>query len=84
MVVCTHGEVIHQLQASLGKQAPHNFNADAPREKASVWVLERSSGRFVSARYILPPTALDAVAQESAHGDVEGQEDTEVLPSVQQ
>jgi 8-oxo-(d)GTP phosphatase len=54
VVVCTHGEVIHDLQSRLGKLAPPNFNAHAPREKASIWVLERTSGRFVSARYILP------------------------------
>jgi 8-oxo-dGTP diphosphatase len=63
VVVCTHGEVIHDLQSSLGKQAPPNFNAHAPREKASIWELERTSGRFVSAIYILAPVGASVTPE---------------------
>ena len=38
----------------LGETRPSNFNAQAQREKGSIWVLERSSGRFVSAHYMAP------------------------------
>jgi 8-oxo-dGTP diphosphatase len=55
VVLCTHGEVIHDMQARLGPDGPPNFNADAPREKASVWLLEREGRRFVSGTYLAPP-----------------------------
>jgi len=55
VVLCTHGEVIHLMQTTLGKAGPANFSAEAPREKASVWVLDRSNGRFSSAEYLPPP-----------------------------
>jgi phosphohistidine phosphatase SixA len=56
VVLCTHGEVIHDMQARLGPDGPSNFNPDAPREKASVWLLERKERQFVSATYLSPPT----------------------------
>lgn len=55
-VICTHGEVIHDLQRSLRRQTPPLFVRDQRREKGSVWVLDRVAGRFVSAEYIAPPT----------------------------
>jgi phosphohistidine phosphatase SixA len=55
VVLCTHGEIIHDMQARLGVEGISNFNVDSPREKASVWVLERIDRRFVSASYIAPP-----------------------------
>jgi 8-oxo-(d)GTP phosphatase len=70
VVVCTHGEVIHDLQSSLGKQAPPNFNTHAPREKASIWMLERSSGRFVSASYILPSVVASVIPGGEAEANV--------------
>ncbi|HVA09261.1 MAG TPA: phosphoglycerate mutase family protein [Acidimicrobiales bacterium] len=55
VVVCTHGEVIHDLQRSLRGDFPTLFGESQPREKGSVWVLERAGGHFVSAEYIAPP-----------------------------
>jgi phosphohistidine phosphatase SixA len=55
VVLCTHGEVIHYLQSRFGPDGPSNFNADAPREKGSVWVLERGGHGFVGATYLAPP-----------------------------
>jgi len=55
LVLCTHGEVIHDMQSRLGLDGASNFNVGAPREKASVWILERSDRRFVSATYLAPP-----------------------------
>jgi phosphohistidine phosphatase SixA len=55
VVLCTHGEVIHYLQSRFGRDGPSNFNADAPREKGSVWVLERGAHGFVGATYLAPP-----------------------------
>jgi 8-oxo-(d)GTP phosphatase len=55
VVLCTHGEVIHDMQSRLGLHGVPNFNADAPREKASVWILERTGRRFTGATYLAPP-----------------------------
>jgi broad specificity phosphatase PhoE len=57
VVVCTHGEVIHDLQSSLGNTDLPSFGPEAPREKASVWLLDLQDGRFVSATYLPPPSA---------------------------
>jgi 8-oxo-(d)GTP phosphatase len=54
VVLCTHGEVIHDMQ-SRGLDGIPDFNADAPREKASVWILERTGRRFIGAAYLSPP-----------------------------
>jgi phosphohistidine phosphatase SixA len=58
VVVCTHGEVIHDLQLHLGEDGPSSFDADSPREKGSVWVLEREGGRFLGATYLPPPPVV--------------------------
>ncbi len=71
VVVCTHGEVIHDLQSNLGKHAPSNFNAQAQREKGSIWVLERSSGRFVSAHYMAPSWCLPSRPRARRGGERE-------------
>jgi 8-oxo-(d)GTP phosphatase len=55
VVVCTHGEVIHDLQSSLGGTDLPSFGPESPREKASVWVLDDHDGHFVSATYLPPP-----------------------------
>jgi phosphohistidine phosphatase SixA len=55
VVVCTHGEIIHELQACITVDAPASFGPDSPREKASVWVLERQDGRWITATYLPPP-----------------------------
>jgi 8-oxo-(d)GTP phosphatase len=55
VVLCTHGEVIHYLQSRFGPDGPPNFNAEAPREKGSVWILERGEHGFVGATYLAPP-----------------------------
>jgi phosphohistidine phosphatase SixA len=56
VVVCTHGEVIHDLQSSLGGTGLPAFGPESPREKASVWVLDHRDGQFVSATYLPPPS----------------------------
>jgi len=61
VVLCTHGEVIHDMQTRLAHDGPTEFAglADfAPaslREKGSVWVLDRSEGRFIAACHLPPP-----------------------------
>ena len=55
VVLCTHGEVIHYMQAQLGQHGPPGFGPASLREKGSVWVLERTDGRFTGARYLPPP-----------------------------
>jgi phosphohistidine phosphatase SixA len=56
MVICTHGEVVHDLQTYFGANGLASFGAESPREKASVWVLERRDGRFIGATYLPPPS----------------------------
>jgi phosphohistidine phosphatase SixA len=56
MVVCTHGEVVHDLQTHFGADGLASFGPESPREKASVWVLERRDGRFIGATYLPPPS----------------------------
>lgn len=54
VVICTHGEVIHDLQGLLGRDTRSLFGRGRPRGKGSVWVLERQAGRFTGARYLAP------------------------------
>jgi 8-oxo-(d)GTP phosphatase len=68
IVLCTHGEVIHDLQSRLGPDGPANFTTDAPREKGSVWVLEREDRRFVSATYLSPPVVQSGTEQAGSSG----------------
>jgi 8-oxo-dGTP diphosphatase len=56
VVLCTHGEVIHEMQARLVADGISSFGPTSLREKGSVWVLDRHAGRFVGARHIPPPT----------------------------
>jgi 8-oxo-dGTP diphosphatase len=58
VVLCTHGEVIRDVQANLGKGCLASFGPAGSREKASVWVLERIDGQFVSSTYLPPPRIL--------------------------
>jgi phosphohistidine phosphatase SixA len=55
VVLCTHGEVIHEMQAQLAHDGLPGFGPASSREKGSVWVLERTDGRFHGARYLPPP-----------------------------
>jgi 8-oxo-dGTP diphosphatase len=55
IVLCTHGEVIHDIQAQVAHDGLAGFNPSSSREKGSVWVLDRNDGRFTAA-YYLPPT----------------------------
>jgi 8-oxo-dGTP diphosphatase len=55
VVLCTHGEVIHEMQARLAGDGVASFGPTSLREKGSVWVLDRQGGRFVDARHIPPP-----------------------------
>jgi broad specificity phosphatase PhoE len=58
VVLCTHGEVIHQMQALLAHEALTGFSPASPREKGSVWVLDRTDGRFTGACYLAPEDRL--------------------------
>jgi 8-oxo-dGTP diphosphatase len=58
LVICTHGEVIHALQEELSKSVPELFGEDVPREKGSVWVLEREDGHIVKSEYLPPPRPI--------------------------
>ena len=58
VVLCTHGEVIHEMQAQLTHDGIPDFGPASPREKGSVWVLERTDGRFSGARYV-PPLLME-------------------------
>jgi 8-oxo-dGTP diphosphatase len=58
VVLCTHGEVIRDMQAILVKGGKSSFGPDGRREKASVWVLDRLDGQFVSASYLPPPRTV--------------------------
>jgi phosphohistidine phosphatase SixA len=55
IVLCTHGEVIHDMQALLAHDGLPGFSPASLREKGSVWVLDRTDGRFTGARYLPPP-----------------------------
>ena len=59
VVLCTHGEVVHALQEELPKSFSQLFDGGVPREKGSVWILERVDGEIVKSTY-LGPTQLDA------------------------
>jgi broad specificity phosphatase PhoE len=54
VVICTHGEVIHDLQGLLGRDTRALFGRGRPRGKGSVWVLERQGRRFTGAHYLVP------------------------------
>jgi phosphohistidine phosphatase SixA len=55
VVLCTHGEVIHEMQAELAPDGLPGFGPGSLREKGSVWVLDRADGRFTGAAYVSPP-----------------------------
>ena len=54
-LICTHGEVISEIQGQYKGSASAGFGPDSPREKSSVWVLETSNRRIISATYLPPP-----------------------------
>lgn len=54
-VLCSHGDVIPEILATLANEDRVDLGP-APRvEKASVWVLSGEGGRFSSATYLKPP-----------------------------
>ena len=54
-VLCSHGDVIPEILATLANEDRVDLGP-APRvEKASVWVLRGEGGRFSSATYLKPP-----------------------------
>jgi len=55
VVLCTHGEVIHDMQAQLAHDGIYDFGPASLREKGSVWVLDRTDGQFTGACYLPPP-----------------------------
>jgi phosphohistidine phosphatase SixA len=56
VVVCTHGEVIEQVQARLPQRGAFNFGpAPQRRAKGSTWVLRSQRGLLIDAEYIAPP-----------------------------
>ena len=46
------------MQAQLAHDGLPDFGPASSREKGSVWVLERTDGRFGGARYV-PPLAIE-------------------------
>jgi phosphohistidine phosphatase SixA len=54
VVLCTHGEVIGDLQTQLERRGPL-FGPRRAREKGSVWVLEASGPTVARATYLPPP-----------------------------
>ena len=68
VVLCTHGEVIHDLQTLLGLVGAPAFNPAGPREKGSVWVLERVDGRFVRGTYLSPHAGAEAMEKGMGSG----------------
>jgi phosphohistidine phosphatase SixA len=54
IILCTHGEVIHDLQEALSKDQHELFGKERLRDKGSVWILNRERGHIVSARYFPP------------------------------
>lgn len=56
-VLCSHGDVIPEILATLANEDRLDLGP-APRvEKASVWVVHGEGGRFSSATYMKPPKA---------------------------
>ena len=55
IVLCTHGEVIHDMQAQLAHDGLPDFGPASLREKGSVWLLDRTDGRFTGACYLPTP-----------------------------
>lgn len=55
VVLCTHGEVIEDMQARISKDLATIFGNRPARPKASVWLLGREQEHFVAATYIPPP-----------------------------
>ena len=54
-VLCSHGDVIPEILATLANEDRVDLGP-APRvEKASVWLLHGEGGRFSSATYLKPP-----------------------------
>ena len=69
-VVCTHGETIEALQRRLTRPGKLAFAPGGAHEKGSVWLLQASRGRFVSAVYLapcLPPSG--GAARDGARSD---------------
>jgi 8-oxo-dGTP diphosphatase len=54
--LCTHGDVIPDVLTALVDEDRLDLGPEPRQAKGSVWVLESSAGRFVSAEY-LPPGA---------------------------
>jgi 8-oxo-dGTP diphosphatase len=54
-VLCSHGDVIPEILATLANEDRVDLGP-APRvEKSSIWVLHGDGGRFSSATYVKPP-----------------------------
>jgi len=56
-VLCSHGDMVLALLDHLVEQGVVNVETGGDSRKGSTWILERSWGRFVRARYVPPPLA---------------------------
>ena len=55
VVVCTHGEVIQEVQVAFRDDGVPGVGRQRGRAKASTWVLELTDGKVTAARYLRPP-----------------------------
>ncbi|HUI02042.1 MAG TPA: phosphoglycerate mutase family protein [Acidimicrobiales bacterium] len=53
-VLCTHGEVLGEVLASLAAEASVRLGRRAPGVKGCAWVVDFRKGRMASARYVAP------------------------------
>lgn len=54
-VLCSHGDVIPDILATLADEDRVDLGPAPQVEKASVWVLRADGGRFLRAAYLKPP-----------------------------
>ena len=54
-VLCSHGDVIHDILATLANEDRVDLGPAPQVEKASAWLLYGDGGRFASATYLKPP-----------------------------
>lgn len=54
VALCTHGDVIPDVLTALADEDRLDLGPDPRQAKGSVWVLEASGARFISAEYLAP------------------------------
>lgn len=55
VALCTHGDVIPEVLVALADEDRLDLGPRPKQQKASIWILEASNGRFTRARYLPPP-----------------------------